>query len=111
TRIVLVQTFEARLSGDSAQFGSVAGHMAKPIRQSQLWDTIVNSLVPVSTTDHTPAPEPTASVTDARSGPASQTMLLMAEDNPVNQKLTLRQLAHLGYRAEAVSNGREAVAA
>lgn len=37
--------------------------------------------------------------------------VLVAEDNPVNQKVMIRLLAHLGHTADVVSTGKEALAA
>jgi signal transduction histidine kinase/CheY-like chemotaxis protein/tetratricopeptide (TPR) repeat protein len=81
--------------------------LAKPLRQSQLFDTLVSLL------GHDAAPKlaPAASKPRMDAGMAERHPLriLLVEDNVVNQKLALRLLAQMGYRADLASNGIEAI--
>jgi CheY-like chemotaxis protein len=80
-----------------------AAQMTKPAKASQLRDVLWRILTPkVIKTDGTP---------ESAQGRATEKNLrvLLAEDNLINQKVTLRLLAKLGYRADVVANGLEAV--
>jgi signal transduction histidine kinase/ActR/RegA family two-component response regulator len=60
-----------------------------------------------------PGAAPAASARPAGADPpaASRHRVLVAEDNPVNQRLVLQLLRKLGYEAEGVWNGQEALRA
>jgi len=82
-------------------------HLAKPVRQSQLFDTLVNLLA----RDAAPRGPLRAAAPkiDAAMATRHPLRILLAEDNVVNQKLALRILQQMGYRADLASNGIEAV--
>jgi CheY-like chemotaxis protein len=84
-----------------------AATLAKPLRQSQLFDTLVSLLAH----DEAPKAAPTAAKPrmDAQMAERHPLRILLAEDNVVNQKLALRVLQQMGYRADVASNGIEAV--
>ncbi|MBV8036442.1 response regulator [Roseateles sp.] len=83
-----------------------AAVMMKPLRQSQLFDTLVTVLHHEAV--HAPEP-PAAPRLDAQLAARHPLRILLAEDNAVNQKLALRLLGQMGYRADVAANGVEAV--
>ena len=83
-----------------------AAYLAKPMRQSQLFDTLVTVRARHVTQKAAPAARPQLDPGMAAKHPLR---ILLAEDNVVNQKLALRFLQQMGYRADVASNGAEAV--
>ncbi|HEY1090460.1 MAG TPA: response regulator [Burkholderiaceae bacterium] len=101
--LVLFTSLGRREPGAEALF---AAQLAKPLRQSSLFDTLMNLLGAEA------APRPLASsrpTLDAGMAEQHPLRILLAEDNAVNQKLALRLLAQMGYRADVASNGVEAI--
>jgi CheY-like chemotaxis protein len=91
--------------------GPFAATLAKPLRQSQLFDTLVTLLGSDAHADAAPrAAAPAARPRmDAQMAARHPLRILLAEDNVVNQKLALRLLQQMGYRADVASNGIEAI--
>jgi CheY-like chemotaxis protein len=87
----------------------VAAYLLKPIRQSELREAIARVLgareqagaIPLVTR---------YSLQDARD-PETVLRVLVAEDNPVNQRLAVRLLEKRGHRVVLAGNGREALEA
>ncbi len=109
-----------RLEGQEPDPAPVDAHLAKPIRFSTLCQCLARLLEPqgASADGREPPGMPAAAPAVARK-PAARTepetgpraRVLVAEDNPVNQQLTLALLRRAGHSADAVSNGEEAVEA
>jgi len=105
-RIVLVSSAGVRERGNPA----IDAALTKPLKPSSLHDALVTVLAgtrPAGRASH--APERPA--VDAELGVRHPLRILLAEDNGVNQKLALRLLQNMGYRADVAGNGLEAIEA
>ena len=103
TKVMLLTS--AGLPGDIARCRElgIAGYLTKPIKQSELFDSIVTALAE-------PAGDRDPSHDVARQiEPSPQSLrILLAEDNPVNQVLATRILEKLGHHVQIVDNGKAA---
>jgi PAS domain S-box-containing protein len=89
-----------------------AAFLHKPIKPSQLYNTLValfagqEQVQPIP-----PSTEATSRRFDAALAQRLPLRILLAEDNTVNQKLAVRLLERMGYRADVVANGLEVLEA
>ncbi len=110
TRLVLMTSMGER--GEAKRFEEIgfAAYLTKPVKKSHLYECLTmvrgvknNALgegsIPIITR-HSLAEDQKCKV-----------RILLAEDNIINQKVALNMLKNLGYRAEAVANGKEALKA
>jgi CheY-like chemotaxis protein len=78
--------------------------LSKPLRQADLYNVLMQMLQPKKIV--APAEQVINTQEFAQNYPLD---ILVAEDNPVNQKLLLRMLTLMGYEAQLATNGQEAV--
>jgi signal transduction histidine kinase/DNA-binding response OmpR family regulator len=84
-----------------ARGAGFAAYLVKPIGQSQLYDALSDAV-------HARSRNVEATVPGAEVAARSERILIV-EDNNVNQRLAVKQLQRLGFAADTVANGREAV--
>jgi len=86
-----------------------SGILTKPTRSAQLSEALTRGCGRTGTEGRSRAAEPPRIATDLAA--RHPLRILLAEDNLVNQKVALRLLARMGYRAEVVANGLEVLEA
>jgi PAS domain S-box-containing protein len=88
-----------------AESGNVfSAQLSKPLKASLLYNTLLQLLTGGA------GQEEVEQVTGGKHA-SSALRILLAEDNAMNQKVALRLLEQLGYRADVAGNGREAIEA
>jgi CheY-like chemotaxis protein/HPt (histidine-containing phosphotransfer) domain-containing protein len=88
---------------DDDVIAEFAAFLTKPIKASQLYDTLTKALGGIEAEGRAAREEPISA--------PSELQILLAEDNEVNQRLALLLLEKLGLRADVAGNGVEAIAA
>ena len=108
TRLVMITSLGRR--GDAARLEQIgfSGYLSKPFRQSQLRECLALVMGRQDRLQTRPASGLVTrhTVKETRKNNAH---ILLAEDNSTNQLVALKILEKLGYRADIVANGREAI--
>jgi signal transduction histidine kinase/CheY-like chemotaxis protein len=103
-RLVLFSFLARHETGDEENL--FVAHISKPVKHAQLFDVLAGLFTEAKCEC---APQPRRAKLDPEMAAQYPLKILLAEDNVVNQKLALRFLEYMGYRADFVSNGIEAV--
>jgi two-component system, cell cycle sensor histidine kinase and response regulator CckA len=120
TRLVLLTSMGIRGQAEKAKQAGISAYLSKPVHRSHLYDCLTmivdlpakSSMGPLE--DGAASRPPDVLVTRhvlKEAAVAARVRILVAEDNVVNQKVAVCQLEKLGYRADIVANGLQAVEA
>jgi len=104
----------AAVDEEAMRAAGINAYTIKPVGQTELFDALAVALAH----DAIPLARAAGQPDDSRAMPADvppelrrSVRVLLAEDNFLNMKLTMSQLQKLGYIADSVANGKEALEA
>jgi PAS domain S-box-containing protein len=103
TRIVILTSIGQRADAVRLQRKGCTAYLLKPIKLKTLHQTLVKVMSEPRDGDAVTSPSTPAAVT------SPQRRVLLAEDNPVNQRLAVILLEKAGFSVDVVDNGRRAV--
>jgi CheY-like chemotaxis protein len=105
TKLLMLSSMGDVRGAALARETSIDGCLTKPARQSELYDCLIDIM------NDGAAPVELAPTSQRALMTGGGATILIAEDNVVNQQVARGVLGQLGYTADVVSNGHEAVAA
>ena len=104
--IVMLTSLGQRQTLQVGQGAGLAACLSKPIKAAQLFSTLVD--VVQGRQPQVTAPTPPEPLQRAHHAPLR---VLVAEDNVINQRVSLKLLQHLGYQPDIVSDGLQVLRA
>jgi PAS domain S-box-containing protein len=109
TRLILLTSLELTLSPGEFKAAGIESCLSKPVKQWLLFDCLFNVAEHLRDKGSEPA---TPAVSSGESlcvlnEPFTGLRALLAEDNPINQKVASRQLQKLGFTTDVAANGLE----
>jgi signal transduction histidine kinase/DNA-binding response OmpR family regulator/HPt (histidine-containing phosphotransfer) domain-containing protein len=105
TAVLMMVTSGDRIQVERSREKGIAACLLKPIKQSEMLSAVVGVLGQIEAggaPDEERKPDPQK--------PAKPLRILIAEDNPINQKVVVRMLERMGHTTVLAINGREALA-
>lgn len=103
---LMMLTSTSQVTKTELAAAGIRERLTKPVRGSELHDRLVRLMA-----DTLPAVPASAAASAALPDMPSRGRILVVEDNEVNQLVAREMVAKLGYEADVVANGAEAVAA
>ncbi len=109
---LLVMLTSIGLRGDAARLQEIgfSAYLTKPVKQSRLYDCLAGVVGRAAAPPET-APKALFTRYSVAEDVKHRIRILLAEDNATNRMVALRILEKLGYRADAVADGLEALKA
>ena len=109
TRLLLMTPFGEEVSGMGLQASLWTTSISKPIIEARLYEALTEALGRKTAPKLEPVVRPLPALTSGRKEPHAR--ILLAEDHPINREVALAILGRLGFDADPVVNGAEAVRA
>ena len=100
--ILLTRAGDEKYKQDPDLFSAV---LVRPVKQNMLRDQLLNSFSGIKR--KTPDQQKTTNKLSMEFSKEYPLRILVAEDNPVNQKIAMKVLSKLGYQPELAMNGKE----
>jgi CheY-like chemotaxis protein len=113
-KLVMLSSIGRRGEGSEVRQAGAEAYLTKPVKQSQLYDALAAVMNKPEKEAAAPEKEEKQLVTSHSLKEAkarSLARILVVEDNAINQKVAVKMLERLGYRADVAGNGLEAVEA
>lgn len=111
TTVIILTSMGQR--GDAARLEAMGcnGYLLKPVRQKELFGALLTILGRNKLGEEAKGKPSLITRHSLKEQQRGQINILLAEDNPTNQKLAIRLLQKAGYPVDVASTGKEAIAA